>query len=1254
MSTPVLHFVGHLFHTQLFALFFTRLASLCSLLLLAVCTSWSQPQLLKTFTPNGVSAGSSPQYVTTAGNQLFFSANDGELGFELWKSDGTAEGTVLVKDVWPGERNSNPKDLTNVNGQLFFTVDDPAYGRELWKSDGTESGTVMVKDILPGGNSYWVGRLTAIQHLLYFTVDTGSTIYLWRSDGSEAGTFALTKLYEGRSSLFFPHLTYLNGSVYFAASDPAHGYELWKTDGTSSGTVLVKDISPGNLGSYPQEFTVVNGLLYFTAIDESLRNTIWKSDGTENGTVKIIDVNIAYFRVSTPHLVGFKESLYFISEDNFTSKGTLWKSDGTESGTIAIKEISPRSFVSYYLSAIGDFMYFITPNEDKVDLWKSDGTTEGSSIVKSGITIIDDYQAPLMNWMNTLYFVASTPENGPELWKSNGTADGTRLVKDINPGVSSGINFFKYYNFTEFSNALYFAADNGNQGIELWKSDGTETGTTLLKDINRKVSHTFAFASVGQSVYFRANDGISGSEFWKSNGTSAGTVLVKDINPGPGSSAPYSININGTLYLFATDEEHGRELWKSDGTAVGTTLLKDIYPGKNSGIPLGFATSENLILAALGNTLLFGANNGVNGVELWKSDGTSGGTSMVKDIYSGPYNAYPYIMTPINNTLFFSADDQDTGVQLWKSDGTKEGTVIVKKIGNWFSFPYYLTNVNGLLYFSASDDTHGQELWKSDGTEAGTTLVKDITPGPSGTSYSDFSTLNGKLLFVVTNDSNGRELWQSDGTEAGTTLLKDIHPGNQSACPEQLVKVGNVIYFRAFTQANGIELWKTDGTAQGTVLVKDIAAGAVSSAPYGLTNVNGMLYFVAYTPATGYELWKSDGTAAGTVLVADLNPGTGSSFINSLTYANGILYFSADDSINHTGLWSFDLNACTSALNTLLTVTGSTVCENSNATITISNSQTGVQYQIFQQGKAIGKVAQGGGTISLTIPTAQLGAGKHSLTIRARSCQEVTLANQALVEVSGAPSTAPGVSTIVPINAGQTATLTASGGSEGTYRWYTQAAGGTAIPNATDASYTTPLLWTSTDYYVAIANNCGESSRTKIGITVNKQSQTINFTPIAAQLVGNPPIPLVATASSGLSVEFSVVSGPATITANLLSVTGPGTVTVRASQEGNETYDAASAEQRFVVSAITALEPTWSEEVLVYPNPASQQVTVVLPERLRNAALTFMNSQGKVVTNQPVKGSRSIEVPVAQLPKGIYLLRIQYGSDNLFRKVVIE
>ena len=144
---------------------------------------------------------------------LFFTANDGTHGDELWKSDGTAAGTVLVKDINPGspairrlQPQLVPRNLTNVNGTLFFTANDGTHGDELWKSDGTAAGTVLVKDINPGG--------TCIRLLV------------------------------PNSSI--PNLTNVNGTLFFAANDGAHGDELWKSDGTAAGTVLVKDINPGS------------------------------------------------------------------------------------------------------------------------------------------------------------------------------------------------------------------------------------------------------------------------------------------------------------------------------------------------------------------------------------------------------------------------------------------------------------------------------------------------------------------------------------------------------------------------------------------------------------------------------------------------------------------------------------------------------------------------------------------------------------------------------------------------------------------------------------------------------------------------------------------------------------------------------------------------------------------------------------------------------------------------------------------------
>jgi ELWxxDGT repeat protein len=218
--------------------------------------------------------------------------------------------------------------------------------------------------------------------------------------------------------------------------------------------------------------------------------------------------------------------------------------------------------------------------------------------------------------------------------------------------------------------------------------------------------------------------------------------------------------VGGTLFFTANEGAHGRELWKSDGTARGTVLVKDINPDTDP-----FGPSPNN-LAAVGGTLFFAADDGVNGRELWKSNGTARGTVLVKDInpgsaYGSPLGSFPSYLTNVAGTLFFAAFDQTNGLELWKSNGTSAGTVLVADIvpGSGGSFPNHLTAVGATLFFTAFDPAHGIELWQSDGTAAGTTLVKDINPGSDFSSPSELAFVNGALFFAANDGQNGREPW---------------------------------------------------------------------------------------------------------------------------------------------------------------------------------------------------------------------------------------------------------------------------------------------------------------------------------------------------------------------------------------------------------------------------------------------------------------------------------------------------------------
>ncbi|HFQ94046.1 MAG TPA: hypothetical protein ENK32_08560, partial [Anaerolineae bacterium] len=167
-----------------------------------------------------------------------------------------------------------------------------------------------------------------------------------------------------------------------------------------------------------------------------------------------------------------------------------------------------------------------------------------------------------------IFFSAADDDHGRELWVSDGTITGTQMVKDIKPGLDDG----SVSPLTALNGQLLFTANDGISGSELWLSDGSEGGTILLKDINpgSSVSWIRYVTVFGNTAFFQADDGVNGAELWKTDGTITGTVMVADINPGSADSAPRNfVRMGGYVYFSANDGAHGAELWRTDGTAAG-------------------------------------------------------------------------------------------------------------------------------------------------------------------------------------------------------------------------------------------------------------------------------------------------------------------------------------------------------------------------------------------------------------------------------------------------------------------------------------------------------------------------------------------------------------------------------------------------------------------------------------------------------------------------------------------------------------
>jgi ELWxxDGT repeat protein len=229
--------------------------------------------------------------VARIGGRTFFLAEglQRRLGFELWMTDGTAAGTlpVLSDPTSPDPNAPRPRQLqwlTVFKDALYFTANtgDPARPRGIWRSDGTAAGTRLLKALgpqPPQGPSLFP-TFTPAGDRLFFRLDDGvHGTELWRTDGTPEGTALVRDIAPGPKDASIGSLAsggVASGKVYFSATDGEHGLELWESDGTAAGTRLVQDIAPGTASSNPEQIVATGDKLFFTADDGAHGRELWE------------------------------------------------------------------------------------------------------------------------------------------------------------------------------------------------------------------------------------------------------------------------------------------------------------------------------------------------------------------------------------------------------------------------------------------------------------------------------------------------------------------------------------------------------------------------------------------------------------------------------------------------------------------------------------------------------------------------------------------------------------------------------------------------------------------------------------------------------------------------------------------------------------------------------------------------------------------------------------------------------------------
>ena len=798
-----------------------------------------------------------------------------------------AQTPYLVKDINStlslDTESSAPTTFIAQGGTIYFTADLDGSGRELWRTDGTSGGTSMVADIIPGSSSSNPGPMLTVNGVPLFSArDVNHGIELWTTDGTAAGTRLFLDLNPGPSSAQVGSRILYQNAMLMSADNGANGRELWITDGTVAGTRMVKDINPGTASSSPTYFARLGDDVYFTAT-----GGLWKTNGTEGGTVKVMSL------ASLRNIVAVGSRLFFEAYSAETG-WELWISDGSEAGTRLVTEIVPGTrggldsgYYALGLTRFGDRILFLA--NDGVhgrELWISDGTASGTRMVRDllpgAVGPWDQGYAYLTVFANRAYFIAADAAHGLELWVTDGTESGTELFADLTPGPQSSYPS----NFIVSGAKLFFSADTRrNYGQSLWVTDGTVAGTRAINHAGQQVGYVGLGTSIDGKLYFCGETLLNGREPWVSDGTDAGTRMIAnlaaDATP---SSTPHKLTAAGDLLffhategVFAPSNIAETSMWRTDGTSGGTYKLRE--SGQH---PWDFEPAGPLV---------FFKAPGDNRFEFMVSDGTLAGTKLADDFMKrfGESEYFEF------ERFFSFPDDVFARVskffdaKLWKTSTAPNGSAI--ELGSIDPFGMIEFGGHYAFYAQGPGGLYTFGLWTTDGTPAGTyAIVPQIGENP-GYNAGNLANAAGTLFFLIVRDGK-LQLWKSDGTVDGTTAVKEL-PLTLFQSME-LEAAGTKVFF-----ATADALWVSDGTEAGTI---ELTKVKLEHDVDQLKAIGRRIVFTRDDLPAGPELWVSDGTVAGTKRLAAF----GGRSYDGFASVDGVVYFNGTDAAHGDEVWTTD------------------------------------------------------------------------------------------------------------------------------------------------------------------------------------------------------------------------------------------------------------------------------------------------------------------------------------------------------------
>ncbi len=921
-----------------------RLPALCcvafSSLALPVVAEAQLASMVSDIRTSAEAGGSAPLFLGSASGTTYFTALSTTVQRTLWSTDGTPEGTRAMPDGCSGACGEHYRALGQAEDRLFMaitTYSDGGYANALLLASGsppTVAPVLLASSTLSISDLARPGRTALLEGNLLFSARAApDAVELYATEGS-AGTYNLLGRFESTSAL--AGMQRAGAVVYFWNYPYTSPPELWSTDGTPSGTRRIAALDLNLAGEI--RIGTEGGHLLFAARDSN-GSEVWSSDGSPDGTRRLTDFADPDARIW--HMAASPTRVFFYVED-VTFGQEIWSTDGTPEGT------RPLTSFGYYepfgddystnqLVAAGNRAYFLaTTGLQGVQLWVSDESGSAASPIAQ---VCSDAGCFYYQWLRAIgsqvFFLGFDSEHGDEVWTTDGRTSGTHLLSDACPGVCGA---FGTVLTTAGGRLVYSAPQAGVSASTVYVAAAPWVDSVSLYDAVRSAPTTDPYAAVtgaddGELLYFGGRDSTGGVEPWVSAGNPATTFQLADIaGPQDAGSYPRAFSALDGILAFRASDSYDQQFWLTDGSRVGTrrattdfalcgdpetpieplgsrfaslgcqgqVLMIDPVANQTTAIPttdcsypIGFGVVNETVAAAFG----CGPSS-----EIWRSDGTVGGTSLALALPDGfdvnsafhLVNGRLLLVGGSETTRLYALSTSMSSLQPLTDSGVYPESVIAPR-------------GEGLGFFSQTS-----RVWRTDGTSDGTfpigpsppTLgctcgeLSDRLPATtfwcrpppiawrSGPRTGRRRERSSEPALHPIPPPGGPSRWTGPGaasTSSSTPIRKDrpfgsSPMGRQSPCncmplhprrhrERALVHRADREYFTACDSEHGCELWMTEGTIASTRLVHDIAPGSQSSTPTELVTVRDRVYFAADDGQHGFELWAlplDDGPACRT------------------------------------------------------------------------------------------------------------------------------------------------------------------------------------------------------------------------------------------------------------------------------------------------------------------------------------------------------------------------------------------------------